>query len=327
MSGFRTEETRDKRLGRVCILTDEGARSEARIAVDRGANLFEFTLVGSASGDPLQILLGPGPGRDAMHFGIPILFPFPNRLRGGRFTFRGKTYQLDTTPAGNAIHGLVRGRKWKVESLGQTSQGASLTASFDSREHADVMRQFPFPFLLELEFYLRGKSLDFAAKATNVGDAPMPMGFGLHPWFRLPLRPGGDRRECQLQVPAPREWKLDRAKLPTGDIIDVPRPKDFRGSKPLGDLHLDDVYTDIESPGSCSYRDPGAGEDVVLRYGGAFRDLVIYAPRSTPALCIEPYTCPTDAFNLASRGIDAGVVVLESGGSWRADVEVEIVAR
>ena len=41
--------------------------------------------------------------------GFPILFPFPNRIRDGRFTWNGKEYRLPTNdPSGkNAIHGFV----------------------------------------------------------------------------------------------------------------------------------------------------------------------------------------------------------------------------
>src|SRR5438552_3379996 len=41
--------------------------------------------------------------------GFPILFPFPNRIRDGRFTWEGKSYELPTNdPASkNAIHGFT----------------------------------------------------------------------------------------------------------------------------------------------------------------------------------------------------------------------------
>ena len=35
-------------------------------------------------------------------------------------------------------------------------------------------------------------------------------------------------------------------------------------------------------------------------------------------LCIEPYTCATDALNLQARGVDAGLLTLPPGGRWSA---------
>ena len=42
------------------------------------------------------------------------LVPWPNRVRGGRYTFDGTDYQLALTEptAGNAIHGLGRWARW-----------------------------------------------------------------------------------------------------------------------------------------------------------------------------------------------------------------------
>src|SRR5712691_5710938 len=52
--------------------------------------------------------------------GIPILFPFPNRIRAGRFTWEGKEYQLplnDSTQK-NAIHGFPCRKPWRVVGQG-----------------------------------------------------------------------------------------------------------------------------------------------------------------------------------------------------------------
>ena len=56
----------------------------------------------------------------------------------------------------------------------------------------------------------------------------------------------------------------------------------------------------------------------------AFPHVVVYTPPAPrTAICVEPNTCPTDAFNLASRGIDANVLVLKAGESARFDVHIE----
>ena len=43
-----------------------------------------------------------------------VLVPWPNRLRGGRYTFEGVSYQLPLSEplVGNAIHGLGRWARW-----------------------------------------------------------------------------------------------------------------------------------------------------------------------------------------------------------------------
>ena len=37
-----------------------------------------------------------------------------------------------------------------------------------------------------------------------------------------------------------------------------------------------------------------------------FRDLVVFTPPHRHAVCLEPYTCITDAANLQAKGVDAG---------------------
>src|SRR5687767_13432375 len=48
--------------------------------------------------------------------GVPILFPFPNRIRGGRFAWAGQHWQLPPNdPAqANAIHGFTPRLPWNV---------------------------------------------------------------------------------------------------------------------------------------------------------------------------------------------------------------------
>ncbi|MCI0725063.1 MAG: hypothetical protein L0338_39775, partial [Acidobacteria bacterium] len=42
------------------------------------------------------------------------------------------------------------------------------------------------------------------------------------------------------------------------------------------------------------------------------------APRQ--AICIEPYTCPTDGFNLHHRGVESNLLLLPSGETGRFKV-------
>ena len=64
--------------------------------------------------------------------GIPILFPFPNRIRDGRFTWDGQDYQLPLNdPSGkNAIHGFVASRPWRVLDHGTDDFLTWVTAEF-----------------------------------------------------------------------------------------------------------------------------------------------------------------------------------------------------
>ncbi len=74
----------------------------------------------------------------------------------------------------------------------------------------------------------------------------------------------------------------------------------------------------------CLYRDPVAGAEVSVRADGTFREIVAYAPPHLPAICLEPYTCAAGALNLQAKGLDAGLIVLAPGSSWRGRIWISL---
>jgi aldose 1-epimerase len=61
--------------------------------------------------------------------------------------------------------------------------------------------------------------------------------------------------------------------------------------------------------------------EVVVSVSPAFRELLLFTPPHRRAVAIEPYTCASDAANLAARGVDSGWAVLPPEGKWEASVE------
>src|SRR5690242_3535026 len=49
-----------------------------------------------------------------------VLIPFPGRVRSGKYTFLGETYQLDLSDkeGPNAIHGFLRAKVWETVEQG-----------------------------------------------------------------------------------------------------------------------------------------------------------------------------------------------------------------
>ena len=263
-----------------------------------------------------------------LYFGNPILFPFPNRIRGGSFTYDIWVVKLpcNEEKLGNAAHGLVFTRPWQViDSGAETDRGAWVRSRFRLHDFPEISKAWPFPFEVDYTYRLHEGKLKNSVVARNAGSCPMPLGLGLHPWFRLPLAAGGSRRACRLRAPVHRVWELVGL-LPTGRIMPAPSGKDLRGGVAMNDLDFDDVYAglredaDKEEWTEVSYKDPAAGAELLVRSDPSFRQLVVHAPRERPVICIEPYTCVTDAFNLESRGVDAGMDVLSPGQEWRVEV-------
>ena len=326
---FTAESTRDAIWpGEVIVLRDREAGSWAKILPESGCNLVAFG--GIVNGRELETMLQPGdenPSRPVGAYGAPVLFPFPNRVRDGVANFGGHTITLDRHHGQqHAIHGLVIGVPWRVEASGSDASGAFLRCSIVA-DSERVLRQFPFPYRHTITWRLTGKTLRLEVEAENIGTESMPMGFGWHPYFRLPVQPGGDRASAVIEIPASQQWVLEDSLVPSGETVPVTVQRDFRRAKAIGSEHLDDVYTAVDrSTGSsvCSLSDPATGLNLRVSAGPTFREWVVYAPPSRPTICFEPYTCTTDAFNLSERGIGAGTIVLKAGETWSDWIEVRI---
>lgn len=292
--------------GAEIITLREADRAQAKIAPGLGNNCFEFQttepVLESVAFD--QFLAKP------TSYGIPVLFPFPNRIRDGRFTFQGRTYSVDPPR-----HGFVRDKAWQVVATGASDEdGAWVRSRFDANDYAEqILSQFPFPFALEMTYRLREERLTLEVTAQNTGDQSMPVGFGIHPYFQKPA-------DGAIQVPANRRWELADS-LPTGTLLDVEGQFDLRLQSELEGLQLDDIYTDVTAEADGLARGfvinhESVKQTVVEFSADEFPNIVVYTPPAPrQAVCIEPNTCPTDAFNLESRGIAANVLTLQPGAS------------
>lgn len=308
------------------ILRDNTTKAEARIATSLGNNCYSFGI--PVNGEWID-LIDPPPDLETLkneptRYGNPILFPFPNRIREGKFTFEGKEYTFDKAPGTpNSIHGLLLNQPYKVENV-DTTDGASIVCHLDSREFPEITRQYPLPFEIRITHTLKETILTLDIHIRNIGDSNMPMGFGIHPYFRVPLSSKSSAERCLITVPASKWWELEEL-LPTGEISDLEEEADFRSGKPLAGRQFDDVLTGVillDGVSRCVIDDRDIGIRMTLASDAQFRELVVYTPPGRPAICFEPYTCPTDAINLEARGIDAGVIVLEPGAAFSGKIRI-----
>ena len=103
---------------------------------------------------------------------------------------------------------------------------------------------------------------------------------------------------------------------------------DVRQPMTLGSDNYDDAYSLDPKRGERAARliDPQLKMALELRAAPIFRTLVVYAPPSPDVVALEPYTCGPNAFNLAAKGIDAGMLELQPGARFEASFELRISA-
>lgn len=305
--------------------------SRAKIAVDLGFNCFSFTAV-TANGNSVDVLSTAegfeAGGHPASRSGIPLLFPYPNRIARGRYSWNGRSYQLspELVPfdkTGNAIHGFCIDRSWRIVSQSQSSVTAVFRTSVDAPERLDL---WPTDAEIEVTYELNGACLRSIINVRNPSKQPLPWGFGTHAYFRLPLSSSSSADQCTIYAPASQMWELNQC-LPNGNTIAVPKNADLLLSPAFGGLKLDDVYTAVTAEDAnviCRITDPAAKLMVEQSCSTAFREIVAFTPPWATAVCLEPYTCVTDAINLQQKGIDAGLLILPPGESWSGRIDIEV---
>ena len=303
-------------------LIDESSGASALVLPSYGFNLFDLRLPLGGRSTPVVSAAGDfaeNPSHPARS-GVPILFPYPNRVRDGRFRFGGRDFALPITNGPNAIHGFALEADWDVVDQQAGSAGAFITGRFQiSRQAPARLAAWPADAVLEVRYGLLGRRLTMEVTVTNPSPTDLPFGFGIHPYFFLPLAPDGDPSQTQVVLPASTYWVLKDC-LPTGEIRPVDARLDFRSGQPRQSLELDDVLSGLEYHegewGACRLVDLAQAAELKIGFDRGFRELVVFTPKGRDnVIAVEPYTQTTDAINLQARGVDAGLRVLAPGQS------------
>ncbi|AGA30716.1 aldose 1-epimerase [Singulisphaera acidiphila] len=317
--------------GKVYTLHDDATGSSASILPSYGFNLFDLRL--PVAGEVRPVIVSEpdwaDQPRNPARNGVPILFPYPNRVRDATYQFHGKTYRLPVGLAPNAIHGFALDAPWNVIEEKADESGASLTGRYQiSWATPKMIENWPTDAILEVRYQLAGRTLTMTITVNNPTAKALPYGFGIHPYFRLPLAPGGAPEKTQVILPAAKEWVLDQF-LPTGERREVEARVDFRKGQPRKGLKLDDVLTGLAFENDrcvCRLVDQNLPAEFRLSFDRNFRELVVYTPpREDDVISLEPYTQTTDAINLATKGVDGGLRVLEHGGQDKMTIVMETV--
>ncbi len=312
---------------RVAVLADANNRLEVWPAL--GFNAYHWQAAGLALlyRNP-QFFAEQKPTRS----GFPILFPFPNRIRDGRYMWEGKTYQLplNDSTSKNAIHGFTPKRAWRVVDQGADAGAAWITGEFHgSKDAPETLALWPADYRLRVTYRLLDRVLRVEAEADNPDSKPLPFGLGYHPYFSL--APFGGQAAI-VAVGAGKFWELIDT-LPTGKLLDVDDLRDLRHGQFVAPLKLDDVLTDLyhftydqaDGLGMLGVlQHPSGAHMLTVWAGDDFREVVAFIPPHREAICLEPYTCTTDAVNLSPRGVSAGLRVLQPGEHWHGVVEMHL---
>lgn len=314
--------------GKVLMLADEAGSCYAEVWPFLGFNCLKWQIrqPDERMGDLLYHApdweTNPIPTRS----GHPILFPFPNRLSQGRFSFRGQTYQLplNESTGQHAIHGFTPRNPWRVMMVNADAERAIVVGQFHlAQDFPEARDYWPVDVKINITYTLTANSLTVEADISNLLALPSPVGLGYHGYFCLPDAPGAKADEMLLRVPAGQYYQANQG-IPTGVVKPVESPFDFRQTQRIGEQQLDRLYTglplekisndDLLEVAELGHPDrPGR---LKVSVSPSFRELLLFTPPHRQAVAIEPYTCASDAPTLAARGLDVGWMVLPPESTW-----------
>lgn len=141
-----------------------------------------------------------------------------------------------------------------------------------------------YSYIADLKISLTKDGAKFDLTVTNTGPLTLPFGIGLHPYFAR-------NATTQLTIPARKMVRIGTDGLPTGET-DGGRGLDYTKARSAGMGSLAVFYPDVQTATVTTDK-----ESVHLRYGGAFRHLMLWSPVDLPFLCIEPMSHQIDHFS------------------------------
>ncbi len=268
--------------------------------------------------------------------GIPLLYPWANRLAAFDYSVAGKTVQVPHDPTrialddnGLPIHGVIGGRLgWELTSTpGSDTQSLEARLSWSESE-PDLFDVFPFRHDLLYRAQLTEGRLEIEVTVHASGEDAVPVAFGFHPY----LAPGGPREQWQIELPAMRHLALDANHIPLGSDPAGPNTPQLGSTGPaptrpgqapsaqrfdLGEREFDDGFDSVADPARFAVT---AGERrIELELTNGYPCAQVYAPLAGHFICFEPMTAPANALRSGD-----GLKLLEPGERHGAGFSIRI---
>jgi aldose 1-epimerase len=290
------------------LLRLSSGRLALSLAPEIGGGISSFECCAVSDGNIPIFRRSEGAGNVPTELASFPLVPFVNRIRGGAFSFRGRTVTLaqNMPPDPSPLHGQGWLHPWEVERLGADHAGLVY------RHRAD---EWPWAYEARQAFDLDEDGLSLVLTCINRSDEPMPCGLGQHPYF--PCGPS-----TRIDTGVETAWTIDELVLPVEQVAAAGR-FDLADRLVCGQ-DLDHGF------GGWSGRAVISDPDLPFRIAMSSPDahfFQLYSPRSGGLFVAEPVTHANAALNAPEEEwAGLGMRVLEPGESMSLTMRVEVIA-
>ncbi|HEY0164743.1 MAG TPA: aldose 1-epimerase [Sphingomicrobium sp.] len=237
------------------------------------------------------------------------LVPYVNRIRGGRFDFRGRSVILEPNMPGDPspLHGQGWLGEWRVEK----QDGSGVTVVFDH-----PAGEWPWAYRADQRFSLDEAGLTVVLTCRNSSDEPMPCGLGQHPYFNC--GPG-----TRLDTEVAHAWTIDEHVLP---VDKVPAEGRFDlADRAVCGQDLDHGFGGWG--GTARMSDPDWPFEVAMSSPDA-RFFQLYSPGTGGIFVAEPVSHANAALNAPEeQWAELGMRVLGPGEAMSLEMRLGVTAR
>jgi aldose 1-epimerase len=280
---------------------------ELTLLPEVGGSIASFSQLDESG--PIPILRGSGSAITALETACFPLVPFSNRIRDGRFTFRGRQVELSPNMAGDPspLHGQGWLAEWRAEA--SSDRYAELYLVHEPAE-------WPWRYAARQQFDLDEGGLTAQIECTNEDESPMPCGLGFHPYFPC-------TRSTRLQTRVETVWTVDDRILPVSCVPAAGRYDISDG--PVCGRALDNGYGGWS--GEASIDDPALPFTLRLSStdAGYFQ---LFSPPGGELIAAEPVSHANAAMNAPeSEWPSLGLRILDPGESMSLTMRLDVEPR
>jgi aldose 1-epimerase len=232
------------------------------------------------------------------------LSPFVCRLRNGKYMIDDEQFEISKKfTDGNAIHGLLYNRPFKVVDQFADDNQANVTLKYHFKREDPG---YPYDYVCEVRYTLLPENvLQVETVLLNLDRVSIPLADGWHPYFQL----GGMIDDYEFQVSTDAMVEFDEGLIPTGKLIP---DNTFATPARIGNRQLDNcfVITPAEQGPCAVLYNPGNGVYISIFTNNRYPFLQLYTPPHRKSIAIENLSAAPDCFN---NGL--GVLMLEPSRS------------
>ena len=237
------------------------------------------------------------------------MLPWSNRISGGGFEHGGQFHAMAPNRVGEPypIHGDGWLQPWALSQPDQDTMVMALESHrFDNN---------PYEYRASQTFQLVDGGLHQTVSVTHLGEAPLPYGLGLHPWFlRTP--------QTRLHAAVQGVWLSGADPLPTRHATEFPATWDLNRGLDVNGALVDNAFTGWSGLARVDWPEHQLSLQMhvpaVHDRGHNDGYCLLYRPPVGPAFCFEPVTHPIDAFHVPGQ---PGLQVLQSGETLTLHVQ------